>query len=237
MVPSSSCEGTRDVMTNHLAATKLLVKPHVDESFSRLKIARYAAGVSSEDVARRIEEVRRLRGLSARALAEKAGLKSPGHVSTMLHSLNRPDKKKPNLVDTLEAIARGGGVSFAWLLTGEGARESSAAGINDRADRLGGIGQLEKMSGVAASAIEHVRRHPPFGFARSAPPAFWVQLGLLYTNWADLDVPLPANDAADTSTRGDALAAEAAKAAAAKLLAEQKEKPKPKRRGDGTKKS
>ncbi len=52
-------------------------------------------------------------GISARALAKKAGFKSQTHISALLSS----DNTNPTN-GTMQKIAKAAGVSFEWLATG-----------------------------------------------------------------------------------------------------------------------
>lgn len=70
-------------------------------------------------LADRIEEILRLRGITQRELARRAGLATEQHINTILRRLRaNPDADIER--ETLAAIARGGGVSFIWLATGKG---------------------------------------------------------------------------------------------------------------------
>ena len=81
----------------------------------------YAAVVST--LLERLEHLLALRAVSARELARRSNL-AEQHVSTIITRLRKNPQTNVGL-PTLQAIARGGGVSLNWLLTGAGTPESA----------------------------------------------------------------------------------------------------------------
>ncbi len=71
----------------------------------------------------RLRETLEARGLTYRELADRAGLKSATHVSSLL---SKGGPRSPN-GDTLVQIARALGVSSDWLMTGEEAPDTPNA--------------------------------------------------------------------------------------------------------------
>lgn len=76
----------------------------------------------ASDWKQRLRQLLQERGWTYRELADRAGLQSPTHVSSML-SAGGP--RSPN-GDTLVRLAAALGVSSDWLMTGEGERERGA---------------------------------------------------------------------------------------------------------------
>lgn len=70
-----------------------------------------------DTIAGRLGLVMQNLGIGERELARRAGLASEAHVGLMLRRL----REEPGavLVGTLDKVARGAGVSLAWLVTGE----------------------------------------------------------------------------------------------------------------------
>lgn len=72
-------------------------------------------------IGERLRSVRKLGGVSARQLAELAGLESPAHVGLIEHG-DRPDPRS----STVEKLARTLGVTSDWLIAGIGKMPSGA---------------------------------------------------------------------------------------------------------------
>lgn len=91
------------------------VKSEVPITPSPISAVGYSRGMSSE-IADRIRQVLKKRGLSERELAKRAGFNT---TSQLNNTLKRLDKGSTIEVSTLDAIAKGAEVSLVWLQTGE----------------------------------------------------------------------------------------------------------------------
>lgn len=103
--------------TNQLHSTNELVNadvPRGDEPVSR---GLYNHGVAS--ISDRLDQIIEQLGIGERELARRAGLASSSHMGLIRKRL----REEPGaiLLGTLEKIARGAGVSVAWLVAGDDA--------------------------------------------------------------------------------------------------------------------
>jgi hypothetical protein len=125
----------------------------------------------------RMEEILRdCFGGNARSWARAAGLSELTHVSTALRRLRENPEHQP-AIDTLDALARGAGISFEWLATGRGSRVPVAVRPESRYPSRSSALAAGRLIGLPDSALEAVARVDDLA---SDPGAeYWIQRLLL----------------------------------------------------------
>ena len=111
-----------------------------------------------ETIGDRISQILSRRGISARELGRRAGL-AEQHISLLIGRY-RKNPQTHTEVSTLQAVARGAGVSFNWLATGNGSPDDHDESAPSPTYTDDSTPVMENVEGYLAVEQEDRKAHP-----------------------------------------------------------------------------